>query len=205
MATYKDLADAIIQQEGAFNPRSVNMRLVTQHGLWNVGHLEWRSQRGAVPVDINGRLWAGWPSYEDSYDGLLRQLWLYVGRGLTLEQMIYKYAPPQENYTEKYIAFVSSRTGIPRDGRLADYLPEETYFQYAGRKADQTPTPDRPSPPAESAVPEQVSGWPLPLLTDAGDESAEPGVETAELGGSAGAFILLAAVGAAAAILLKRG
>lgn len=187
MATYKELADAIIQQEGAFNPRSVNMRMVTQQGLWNVGHLTWASQRGAVPVNIGGRLWAGWPTYEDAYDGLLRQLRAYANRGLTLEQMIYKYAPPQENPTESYVAFVSSRTGIPRDGKLADYLDPNSYFQYAGRKASDTPNPDQPSP--------------LDLGT--GEEAASSGAELAALGGAAGIFVLLAIAGTAV-VLLKR-
>jgi hypothetical protein len=187
MATYKELADAIIQQEGAFDQRSVNMRMVTQQGLWNVGHLVWASQRGAVPVSIGGRLWAGWPTYEDSYDGLLRQLRAYANQGLTLEQMIYKYAPPKENLTESYIAFVGSRTGIPRDGRLADYLDPNSYFQYAGRKANETPAPDQP--------------FPLDLGT--GEEAADSGVELAALGGAAGIFLLLAIAGTAA-VLLKR-
>jgi len=187
MATYKELADAIIQQEGAFDPRSVNMRMVTQQGLWNVGHLTWASQRGAVPVNIGGRLWAGWPTYEDSYDGLLRQLRSYANQGLTLEQMIYRYAPPEENPTESYIAFVSSRTGIPRDGKLSDYLDPNSYFQYAGRKANETPAPDQPSP--------------LDLGT--GEEAASSGAQLAALGGAAGIFVLLAIAGTAA-VLFKR-
>lgn len=196
MATYKELADAIIQQEGAFDPRSVNMRMVTQQGLWNVGHLSWASQRGAVPVNIGGRLWAGWPTYEDAYDGLLRQLRAYANQGLTLEQMIYKYAPPKENPTESYIAFVSSRTGIPRDGRLADYLDPNSYFQYAGRKASDTPNPDQPAPLDLGTGEEAAS-------SGAGFADAISGAELATLGGAAGIFILLAIAGTAA-ILLKR-
>lgn len=119
MPTLNDLADAIIRMEGSMLQNSVNMRMVREHGLWNVGHLVWAGQRGAQPVDINGRLWAGWPSYEESYEGLMRQIRLDASRGLTLEQFITKYAPPHENSTDNYIANVSAWTGIPPDTPLA--------------------------------------------------------------------------------------
>ncbi len=123
MPTLRDLAEAIIGKEGSMLPNSVNMRMVREHGLWNVGHLVWAGQRGAVPVNINGRLWAGWPSYEESFEGLMRQIRLDASRGLTLEQFIYKYAPPTENDTERYIADVSMWTGIPPGVPLSS-LPE---------------------------------------------------------------------------------
>lgn len=119
MPTLNDIADAIIRMEGSMLPNSVNMRMVRERGLWNVGHLVWAGQRGAVPVDINGRLWAGWPSYEEAYEGLMRQIRLDASRGLTLEQFISKYAPSYENDTRSYIANVSMWTGIPPDTPLA--------------------------------------------------------------------------------------
>lgn len=119
MPTLRDLADAIIRQEGSMLPNSVNMRMVREHGLWNVGHLVWAGQRGAVPVNIGGRLWAGWPSYDEAYEGLMRQIRLDASRGLTLQQFIAKYAPETENQTATYIANVSAWTGIPPDMQLA--------------------------------------------------------------------------------------
>lgn len=121
--TLRELADAIVRKEGSFLDNSVNMRMVREHGLWNVGHLVWAGQRGAVPVNINGRLWAGWPSMEESYEGLMRQIRLDAARGKTLEEFIYKYAPPNENNTEAYIRDVSAWTGIPRRMPLNN-LPE---------------------------------------------------------------------------------
>ena len=111
-------------------PTSVNMRMVREQGLWNVGHLVWAGQRGAVPVNVNGRLWAGWPTYNDSYAGLVRQIRLDASRGLTLEQFIYKYAPPTENRTSSYLSFVSQRTGISPQARLADAV-QEAGVEYA--------------------------------------------------------------------------
>jgi hypothetical protein len=43
----------------------------------------------------------------------------YIDKGfVTIETILYRYAPPSENDTEKYIAFVSRRTAIPRDKQI---------------------------------------------------------------------------------------
>jgi len=124
MASIRDLADAIIRMEGSMLPGSVNMTMVTRHGLWNVGHLVWADQRNAVPVIINGRAWAGWPTYDEAYAGLVRQIRLDASRGMTLSRFISKYAPAKENNTAVYIANVSAWTGIPPDARLSDVLDD---------------------------------------------------------------------------------
>ena len=125
MASIRELADAIIRQEGAFDPRSVNMQIVTRYGMWNVGHLSWAGQYGAVPVTVGGRQWAAWPSYEESYEGLLRQIRLDASKGMTLAQFISKYAPPKENPTGAYIQNVSTWTGIDPNAKLADVLEDD--------------------------------------------------------------------------------
>jgi RHS repeat-associated protein len=48
----------------------------------------------------------------------LRQLQLDAARGFTLEELLYKYAPPIENDTERYIAVATTGTGILRTTRL---------------------------------------------------------------------------------------
>jgi hypothetical protein len=119
------IADAIVRMEGADDPRSVNMRMVREFGLWNVGHLIWYEpggQYGATKVMIGGRAWAGWPSREDAYAGLLRDLAAKARRGLTIEQAMYKYAPPSENKTEEYIEFIAQQTGYPRTTPLRSIL-----------------------------------------------------------------------------------
>ncbi len=122
MATYRELADAMIEFEGAMNPRSVNMAIYRTYGMWNAGHLTWAHQKGAVPVEVNGRLWAAWPTYEESVEGLIRQIKLDASRGMTLSEFVEKYAPREENPTDRYIEFVSRRTGIAPDQRLQDAL-----------------------------------------------------------------------------------
>lgn len=166
MPTLRDLADAIIRMEGSMLPNSINMRMVREHGLWNVGHMVWAGQRGALPVNINGRLWAGWPSYEESYEGLMRQIRLDASRGLTLEQFIAKYAPPSENSTATYIANVSAWTGIPPNTKLAA-LPESSV------------------PPLDYA---SVVDW-----IEAGDGGE---TETASISGPAIALLAIAIIGA---------
>ncbi|MEO0248088.1 MAG: hypothetical protein ABIN58_00825 [candidate division WOR-3 bacterium] len=125
MATIQDLADAIIRMEGSMLPNSVNMAIVTKYGMWNVGHLVWAGQRGAVPVVINGRQWAAWPTYEEAYQGLLRQIRLDMSRGMTLTEFLTKYAPPSENQTGVYIRNVSAWTGIDPNARLSDVVSDE--------------------------------------------------------------------------------
>jgi RHS repeat-associated protein len=50
----------------------------------------------------------------------LRQLGLEASRGLTIERLIYRFAPPSENDTERYIAVVIAAVRVPRTSRLSD-------------------------------------------------------------------------------------
>jgi hypothetical protein len=122
MADIHTLANAIIRMEGSDDPNSVNQRMVRQFGRWNVGHLVWAGQRNAVPVYLAGRNWAGWPTREASYEGLLAQIRLDASRGLTLEQFIYKYAPSSENRSDVYLRNVSAWTGIDPKATLASAI-----------------------------------------------------------------------------------
>jgi hypothetical protein len=106
------LARAMARMEGADDPRSVNQRLVREHRRWNQGHLIWANQRGAVGIAVGDRAWAAWPSEEEGWQGLMRQIRLDASRGMTLEAFIGKYAPRFENNTGRYIASVSAWTGI---------------------------------------------------------------------------------------------
>lgn len=119
------IADAVVRMEGADLPNSVNMHMVRKYGLWNVGHLIWwepTGQYGATKVWIGDRYWAGWPSREDAYAGLLRDLAAKARAGMTIEQAFRKYAPPKENNTEAYIQYVVDQTGWPRTTPLKSIL-----------------------------------------------------------------------------------
>lgn len=93
------ITQAILRQEGGNNPKSVHAQMVARFGLHNPGHLIWARQRGAQPVQLSpqGRLWAGWKSYAEGVEGVRRQVRLDISRGLTLRELISKYAPASEN------------------------------------------------------------------------------------------------------------
>lgn len=147
MATVDDLARAIMDQEGSVypgttdpKPGSVNYTINQKYGMWNVGHLVWASQPGAVSVvtKTGGREWAAWPTFSGAYQGLVRQITLDMNRGLTLEQFIAKYAPPNENNTSAYLEFVKGRLGMSGNTLLSALRP-------AG--SNPTPAPVAPKPP----------------------------------------------------------
>ena len=131
------IGQAIVRMEGSLLPNSVNMTMVQKYGLWNVGHLVWAGQYGAQKVYL-GRDWAGWPSQEEAYAGLLRDIAAKARVGHTIRTGIEKYAPPNENNTEAYIAYIVNATGYP------DYTPLSSVI--AGSRTPglpgNTPTPD---------------------------------------------------------------
>lgn len=125
------LAQAIIQMEGSMNPGSINMSMVTQYGLWNVGHLVWAGQTGAQKLWMKDRNWAAWPSYDAAYAGLVRDLKAKARVGHTIRTGMEKYAPPSENNTERYIAFVSQQTGYPDSTPLSALVAADPGGQVA--------------------------------------------------------------------------
>ncbi|MCC8421477.1 lytic transglycosylase catalytic [Photorhabdus thracensis] len=84
----------------------------------NPGNLNFAGQRGATRENGEGRF----ASFETAFDGLRalsRQLTLYAKRGLiTVRDIITKYAPPEENDTEGYIAFLAKWLGVDPNARL---------------------------------------------------------------------------------------
>ncbi|WP_445494395.1 lytic transglycosylase catalytic [Photorhabdus sp. SF281] len=84
----------------------------------NPGNLNFVGQRGATRENGEGRF----ARFETAFDGLRalsRQLTLYASRGLTtVRDIITKYAPPEENDTEDYIAFLAKRLGVDPNAQL---------------------------------------------------------------------------------------
>jgi hypothetical protein len=58
----------------------------------------------------------------DGWADLERQLQLYAARGLTLEQAIYEFAPPNENNSAQYLQFVCAGLGCTPDTPVAAAL-----------------------------------------------------------------------------------
>ena len=71
-------------------------------------------------VTGNGRGFEQFKAYVWGIRAMIRQLFTYQDRGWdTIDKILYKWAPPADNNdTEAYVRFVSTRTGIGRDTTL---------------------------------------------------------------------------------------
>lgn len=126
------IADAIITMEGGSSPKSVNAHLYRQYGVWNVGHFRWVDGLdgptgvlyGAHPYKLSNGVWAGWVSRDASVEAVRKQVRLYINRGLSLAELIGKYAPPTENNTQNYITYVATRVGIDPQLPLKEILQD---------------------------------------------------------------------------------
>jgi len=105
------ITEMIVLIENGTVPGSINRKMVMEHGLWNLGHLMFAGQKGAVAVHY-GRDWAGWGSMEESIEGIRRDVRAKARRGMTLSEIITQYAPPTENNTASYISTIVSATGL---------------------------------------------------------------------------------------------
>jgi hypothetical protein len=89
---------ASLGAEGAVDEVSRKRNLAQRNN--NPGNLIFVGQRGAEKGE---RSFARWPTPEEGWVGLLRQVELDQGRGLTMREFITKYAPPTENDSITYI------------------------------------------------------------------------------------------------------
>lgn len=118
MSTITAIADAITRFEGFF-PGSVSYRNN------NPGNLVYVGQAGATPVQVTGsdgkvRTFARFETPEAGRAALEGQIALDASRGLTLRQLIYKWAPPSDNNpTDKYLASIANNTGLTPDDPIA--------------------------------------------------------------------------------------
>lgn len=56
------------------------------------------------------------------WEDLERQLRLFAERDLTLEEVVYKYAPPSENNSAKYLADICAGLGVGPKTSMVDVL-----------------------------------------------------------------------------------
>lgn len=90
------LAKLVAKEEGFFKAGTLPAR---RHNPGDLRHSPHSSHAGIGPDDI-GRIGSDREGWED----LERQLDLDADRGLTLEQMVYQYAPENENDSARYLA-----------------------------------------------------------------------------------------------------
>lgn len=79
----------------------------------NPGNLRYAGQKEATGKDDKG--YAIFPTPQAGWRALHAQIRLDQRRGLTLEQFIAKYAPPNENNTSEYLEFVAGQSGYQKD------------------------------------------------------------------------------------------
>jgi hypothetical protein len=110
------LAWLIARQEGFFRPGTLPAR---RHNPGDLRHSPHSSHEG-LGLDDVGAIDSDAHGWED----LERQLALCAGRGLTLGQLIYSYAPPSENDTARYLQSVISGFGgsVTADTPLTEVL-----------------------------------------------------------------------------------
>jgi len=93
------LAKLIATEEGFFRSGTLPFRNNNPGDLRHSPH----SHHSADTPDAIGRI----DTVEHGWEDLERQLRIDAGRGMTLRQAIYSWAPPSENDTESYLALSS--------------------------------------------------------------------------------------------------
>lgn len=107
------LQESIARMEGFFAPTS-NWSQINN----NPGNL----RSSALAVGTNGGF-AVFQSVEDGWKALGDLLQHYAGQGLSLRELIYKYAPPSDNNnTEGYISYVAGQLGVDPSTPVATVL-----------------------------------------------------------------------------------
>lgn len=115
------IAATIQQVEGYYPPSSQypNGTLAYQNN--NPGNLIFANQPGAVP-GAGG--FAAFSSYDVGYQALLNQIQSYANQGLTIDQMMAKYAPATQtgNNPTLYAQKIADSLGVSTDTTVADAL-----------------------------------------------------------------------------------
>jgi hypothetical protein len=96
----------------------------------NPGNLRYAGQAGASrPDGYTGPIRSVEPiavfvNRHMGITALFRDIWAKVALGLTVKELIFKFAPPNENNSAKYLADVLFWTGLPPDEPVLSLLPE---------------------------------------------------------------------------------
>jgi len=108
------IAELIAKEEGYGIPGALPTRFNNPGDLRHSPH----SFHTADSPDAIGAI----DSAADGWADLVRQLDLYAARDLTVSQAIYEWAPPSENNTAQYLAYVVGGLGCTSDTPLSEAL-----------------------------------------------------------------------------------
>jgi hypothetical protein len=110
------LARLIAQEEGYGIPGDIPTRDNNPGDLRHSPH----SFHPADAPDAIGQI----DTAADGWADLERQLQLYAQRGLTLQQAIYEFAPPEENDSAQYLKYVCDGLGLPATATVTEALQQ---------------------------------------------------------------------------------
>jgi hypothetical protein len=140
MSILDQLAQAIQKVEGYYPPGSVVGGVSYPNGSVayrnnNPGNLNYVGQAGATGADANG--YAIFPDYATGYAALTAQIQLDANRGMTLQQLIYSWAPPTgdprgNNNTTAYLQSVSDSTGLAPGASVQNAIANDSTATSAG-------------------------------------------------------------------------
>jgi len=108
------IAELIAREEGYGIPGALPTRDNNPGDLRHSPH----SFHTADAPDAIGQI----DSPADGWADLVRELNLYAARGLTVAQAIYEWAPPVENNTAGYLAYVVNGLGVSADTPLSQAI-----------------------------------------------------------------------------------
>ncbi len=110
------LARLISQEEGYGKPGAMPTR---NNNPGDLRHSPHSTHLASAPDGI-GQI----DTPSDGWEDLERQLQLYADRGLTLQQAIYEFAPPQENNSAQYLKYVCDGLNLPESATVAEALQQ---------------------------------------------------------------------------------
>ena len=108
------LAEAIAHEEGFYVPGSLPSRDNNPGDLRHSPH-SFHTSSDPNAIGIIDSVADGWADLE-------HQLQLYASRGMTVEQMVYEYAPPSENNSAAYLDYVCRYVGCASSTLVSDAL-----------------------------------------------------------------------------------
>jgi len=88
----------------------------------NIRYGEFAKKLGATGKDDKG--FAIFPDYQSGEQAIAKLLDTKSYKNLSGKQAMMRYAPPSENNTSNYIAFMEKK-GVPMDKKVSDMTPEE--------------------------------------------------------------------------------
>ena len=110
-----ELGEAIARYEGFYKDGSLAQR---NNNPGNLRYVSWSTRKSG----LDSSNFAIYPTAEDGLYDLYDLLMAKAEAGYTLEELMNIYAPPVENNTNAYVAFVADELGVSPNTKLSTIL-----------------------------------------------------------------------------------